>query len=141
MTDVFIVSTGSYSDWEIYGIYSTREKAEAVRLRLIEVSNESVNDVTAHPLDEPSLSGRQRFCVESLSSSIAVAACYWVPDGPAASGAVKERVLVALAPGTRPPTCLHIVVDADSRDHARKVAADKFREYAALTGWPGKVKA
>lgn len=136
---VYLVSTGSYSDWDIHGIYSTREIAEQVRQRLIDLGEYEVNDVDEYAIDSARLDLRQRFSAESIPSSVEVGCCRWLRYGKGPTGVVKERKLAHWRTCDVVGSCLEVDVEAESQEHATKIAADKFREYAALTGWPGNL--
>lgn len=63
---VYILSTGSHSDWTILGVYSTRERAEADKARFERVRHfdygDGVTDETrfaANPIREIELDERQ----------------------------------------------------------------------------------
>jgi hypothetical protein len=61
MTTVYLTSTGSYSDWHVTGIFSTREKAEAHA-----AYTGSENSIDEYDIDggyNPALAGLRSYCV------------------------------------------------------------------------------
>lgn len=116
---IYLVSTGSYSDWSIVGLFTKHEDAEELR-KLLDESN----DVEVWELDKHLPKNGTPFYVRSLPNSIEIAEV----SSEATSGYSWREA------GHVIPTAIsgyHITVIARDPSHAAKIAADKFREYKA----------
>jgi hypothetical protein len=118
-TKVFLVSSGSYSDWSIEGIFSTRELAERFKAQV-----GYANDVSELVMDEWLLQdGDAVFAVRTHPGDVVDIASV-EPATPVGIGGTE---VVRFHNGVR-----HCLVAARNTEHAIKIAADKFRQHIAM---------
>ena len=126
MTTVYLVSSGSYSDYSVRGIYSTLEKAEA-RARLVSDANE----VSEFELDEGIeliQQGLNSWVVDVWDDGEIRAFQDGYSFSEAAGGQVTDRRNQGQC-GRH--IAFHFYVFARDEAHALKIAQDKRAEYLA----------
>lgn len=124
---VYLVSTGQYSDWAVRGIFSTREKAEALRVELGKVGdcNSPPNDVAEWEVDGEE--GKVCRMIHSARMDFDTGDCRTYsprPDIWPASDACE------IYPGETHDGHAWVCVESPvSAEHAAKVAAEKRQEW------------
>lgn len=141
-TTIYLAWSGAYSDRGVIGAFTDRSMAEAIAKsvdpedgrvsellvddpKLVPVATEAAKHVPPMPL------WRCESDTRSIEVSYARTNAGIYSDEPPV-GTVSPA-------GMTRGAHLLVTVFARDEDHATKIAADKFREFAALTGWPGKV--
>lgn len=122
--NVFLVSTGREPDLDIYGAYSTKEKAEEIRNRLIELGEHYCDvDELAVDTNTPPECIRYEVYSRIRSADVAYYVAYYNDhscDGPTGSG-----FSVRMISGDR----MAVTVWAHSAKHAVEIAADMFSKH------------
>jgi hypothetical protein len=125
VTNVYVVTDGEYSDYRIVAIFSKLTNAEALveKLSLDQYNRPRVETWVMDSYDPHEVNC---YLVHSRPHSIEVASCKlwqsWVTDATVEPSYDREIILTQ-------------VLAADV-EHATKIAADRFREYVAINGWP-----
>jgi hypothetical protein len=121
MTKIYAVETGDYSDYSVVGVFSTEEKAKTLADWL-------GGDVTEWELDEVQVGDLPKdpcWSVTSLPNGIDIDGVYLDPCPSLSRLAYRNEINPYY--GGR----VNVVVFAPDEAHARKIAADLFREYKA----------
>lgn len=126
---VYLVSTGSYSDWSVRGLFSTREIAEKCKAML-----EDANDVEEWELDalaDRVARGVKVWMVWSKDGGV-VDVAYAYDNGIDTLVKPEHTGKVVWFPDHGDK--MRIYVEATDEAHATKIASDKFREHVAMRG-------
>lgn len=128
---VYLVSTGSYSDWSVRGLFSTRAVAEKCTALL-----EDANDVEEWELDalaDRVTRGVKVWLVWSKEGGVVDVDPDRTYDNGVDSLGGRENIgSVDWFPNHGDK--MRIYVEATDEAHATKIAADKFREHVAMRG-------
>ena len=128
---VYLVSTGSYSDWSVRGLFSTREIAEKCKALL-----EDANDVEEWELDalaDRVARGFHVWMVWSKDGGVVDVDQDRAYDNGIDTFAGREHIgKVEWFPDNGDK--MRVYVEAADEAHATKIAADKFREHVAMRG-------
>ena len=131
MTTVWVIETGEYSDYRVEGVFSTKERAEAVNAKV-------GGEVSEWPLD-PAFNelkkGYSVFLGEMLRDGTVERCISWDYE-------VTPRMTIwrrSQAPayvGKNVPDCLHGTVWAKDSTHAIKIMNEKRTQMIAMGEWP-----
>lgn len=136
MAEVYLVTKGDYSDYGIYGVFSTREKAEQyAHIISGEVDEWALDDITI----PNNIAGKRLYRVFRYADGFIQASRNEYVGQPVEDDSVTEKA----APGWLPLLAtedvkyrlthphLYTEVWARDDDHAKKIAADRFARYRA----------
>ena len=126
---VYLVSTGSYSDWSVRGLFSARETAEKCKA-LLEDSN-NVEEWELDALADRVARGVTVWLVWSKEGGVVdVSHTYANGFDCLCGGEAMGRVAWFPDHGDK----MRVYVEATDEAHATKIAADKFREHVVMRG-------
>jgi hypothetical protein len=124
---IYIVSDGSYSDYEIEGIYSTREKAEEAKVLFNadnDIEEREVDAIPAHPV------GLLPWTIQVNADGSVLDSYRRGPGDPHPCWMPTQHWDGGLG---RP--CVSFFVWARDGEHATKIANDKRRQLIAENLW------
>lgn len=136
MTDVYLVTKGDYSDYGIYGVFSTREKAEQyAHIISGEVDEWALDDITI----PNNIAGKRLYRVFRYADGFIQASRNEYVGQPVEDDSVTERPALSwFSPFQSDEVRYHLAhpylytkVWARDDDHAKKIAADRFARYRA----------
>lgn len=127
---VYIVSTGSYSDWMILGIYSTQEKAEKAR-----ADYNAENDIKEYAVDEfPQIpDGLRPYCV--IMTCVGGVLERPTQAVPAAVGRWRDEWVPYSISKAPEKQAVLFCVWARDEEHAVKIANDRRAQLIATGEW------
>ncbi len=121
LKSVWVIESGSYSDYSVNGLYSTKELAERARAVGVYYDVPSISEWT---IDEPTPEMNEYHIFE-----------YVIPQ----NNGYVHHALVGYGRQNRPPMYVernhhdidyfHLRVNARDKDHAEKIFADEFRMF------------
>lgn len=131
MKTVWVIETGEYPDYRVEGVFSTKERAEAVNAKV-------GGEVSEWPLD-PAFNelkkGYSVFLGEMLRDGTVERCSPW--DFEVTPRMTIWRRLEAPADaGKNMPDCLHGTVWAKDSTHAIKIMNEKRTQMIAMGEWP-----
>jgi hypothetical protein len=128
---IYLVSTGSYSDYSIVGAFSTREKAEAF-VAVCEGSR--IEEV---PIDNMPTDGRTPWMVWTQRGVLDIGHASRREWGSLIDVGQVTVIYGHLSYEERPiaERAMSVDVMAHDEQHAIKIAADRFREHFAVHGY------
>lgn len=122
---VYLVSTGSYSDYSVRAICSTKEKAEIVRQAIAKgYSYDDANDIQEFELDEV-------FDIIDRGMSIWMVAWRGDYENVRADKFSPDFGAEGIRETHCGPKAYTILVEARDEDHAKKIALEKWIVYKA----------
>lgn len=144
MKKIYVLTQGSYSDYSIVGIFSTRQKAEEFRT-LVKPGYDGYNDLEEWTLDPDA--------PEKIRHGYSIWNVTMLRDGTVEDSSVRDldyyNVSRALDPpyiwerakapyyrGKGVPNCLDAAVWAKSRTHAIKIVNEYRAQFIANNKWP-----
>ena len=130
MTTIYIVTSGSYSDYGIHGAFLNKEKAQAY-CDYHNECNPGYHDAEVEEWEEEVIPEEKWYTVQSKMNSIEVEQVRHTDKSPASRNMVGHWSY-SWKTEELPNITYHVDVVADNPDHAKKIAADLFREYKAL---------
>lgn len=132
MEKVFIVTSGSYSDYNIDAVFDTKEKAEAY-IKSFGQYDQDFNDIEEYDLNPKTRTrGRKGMFAYHvrMTEALEVKSCF--------SGESYEDLAdnkECFYTEYYKPFMLDCYVWARDKEHAIKIAVDKAREIKATVGW------
>jgi hypothetical protein len=141
MRTIFVVEQGSYSDYGVVGVYTTKENADAIAAKINESDPYDEATVAEWPLDpgiDALRSGLDKFSVLMLRDG-AVEEVRKLDDGwtfDISGGAhIWRRTQARAYKGRGIPDCLSATVWAKDEKHAVKIANERRAEMIASGEW------
>lgn len=140
---IYLAWSGCYSDKGVVGAFTDRAMAEAIA-KAVDPEDGRIQEIE---VDDPKL-----LPVATEAAKHRPAMPLWRCESDTRSIEVRTARSNAGLYGDEPPvgtvapatmtfgSHLLVTVFARDEDHATKIAADKFREFAAITGWPAQVR-
>ena len=126
MTVCYAIASGEYSDYRVHAIFTTKEKAEAA-LPLYG-RNAEIEDFPLDPAVPEWAPGRHLYrCYKHLSSGVTA-----YPSDLSELDSWKTSMLDHFEPQAYAPNCSRVVVYAKDKEHAVKIAAEKFSKADAI---------
>ena len=139
---VFVLTTGSYSDYSIVGVFSTKEKEAEFRQAF---PSSDYNEVETYPFDSnaPSLraNGYSLYQLYLLRDGITekitrISSPSTYELSQVGNCKVWRRSTAPAYAGKGIQDCIDIIVWAKSDVHAIKIASEKRAQLIASDGWP-----
>jgi hypothetical protein len=129
---IFVITSGSYSGYQILGVYTDRALAEAVvASRASAPHNGDDPRIEEFEANAPVANAMATFWVRSCPGSIAVQSARFEDAPREALGKVSRYAEIVFVSGANDWLSVH--VQARDAQHAVKIAADLFREFVATT--------
>jgi len=126
MTICYAITSGEYSDYRVHAIFTTTEKAEAA-LPLYG-RNAEIEDFPLDPAVPEWEPGRHLYrCFKHLGGDVAA-----YPSDLSELDSWKTSMLDHFEPEALAPDCSRVFVYAKNKEHAVKIAAEKFAKFEAI---------
>lgn len=141
---IFAIEQGTYSDYRVVGVFSSKENAEIVAARINADDPYNHATVAEWPLD-PAVNelnqGMSQFIVHMLKDGTVERCDPWEITGYGLAGEIHEwqREEAPAYRGTGKPNVLNATVWATDAQHAIKIVNEHRIQMLALGQWKGKL--